>query len=368
LRPRVLTAYNLGMPSPEVTPESPLRVGLVGYGFAGRRFHAPLIVRAGLTVAAVSTSNPERVEQVRADHPGAAVVSDLESLLALDGLDLVVLASPSGVHAAQAERVIEAGLPLVIDKPIAVDSRSALDVVDLAAHRGVPLTVFNNRRFDPELAALVRVRDEELVGQTWRAEYRWDRWRPVPKQRWREQVTPEEGGGLLLDLHTHLVDQAVLLHGEVESVYAELDSRTTVAEDDTFLACRHASGVVSHLMASSVNGAPGPRARVSGSKGSYIIGKQFDDVSSFTEFFNDGDAVGWIVRGDEREPGPVVTGADEADFYRDVAAALASDDPQSALPVDPRDAVHVMAVIDAARVSARGRRVVEVVTPGLSPD
>ncbi len=151
----------------------------------------------------------------------------------------------------------------------------------------------------------------------------------MPKERWREKVAAEQGGGLLLDLHTHLVDQAVILHGRVATVYAEVDARTTVAEDDTFLALRHESGVVSHVWSSSVNGAPGPRARVNGSDGAYVIGKQVDDVSSFTEFFNEGDAVGWIVRGDEREPGPVVTDADEADFYRAVAAALASDEPQA---------------------------------------
>jgi predicted dehydrogenase len=201
------------------------------------------------------------------------------------------------------------------------------------------------------------------VGEIWRAEYRWDRWRPVPKQRWREKVTAVEGGGLLLDLHTHLIDQAVILHGPVATVYAEIDARTTVAEDDSFVALRHVSGVVSHVWSSSVNGAPGPRARVNGSEGAFVIGKQFDDVSAFTEFANEGDAVGWIVRGDEREPGPVVTDADEADFYRGVAAALASDDPQAAMPVDPRDALHVLAVIDAARVSASEGRVVEVVTP-----
>jgi predicted dehydrogenase len=353
---------------PSVPDPRPLRVGLVGYGSAGRGIHAPLLTRAGLTLAAVSTSNAERAAQVRSDHPEAEVVPDLEALLGVSGLDLVVLASPSGVHGEQAETVIGAGLPLVVDKPLAVDASRALRVVDLAAHHGVPLTVFNNRRFDPELAALRRVRDDDVIGTIWRAEYRWDRWRPVPKQRWREQVTAEEGGGLLLDLQTHLVDQAVLLHGEVLSVYAELDARTTVGEDDTFLACRHTTGVVSHLMASSVNGAPGPRARVAGSDGAYVIGKQVDDVSVFTEFFNEGDAVGWVVRGDDREPGPVVTDADQADFYRAVAGALATDDPQPTMPVDPRDAVHVLAVVDAARVSARDGRVVEVVTPGQSPD
>ena len=355
------------MPPSDPSPSAPLRVGLVGYGSAGRGIHAPLIGRAGLTVAAVSTANAARADAVHAELPGAEVVPDLETLLCVPDLDLVVLASPSGVHAEQAERVIAAGLPLVVDKPLAVDASQALAVVDLAAHHGVPLTVFNNRRLDPELAALRTVRDEKLVGEIWRAEYRWDRWRPVPKQRWREQVPPEEGGGLLLDLQTHLVDQAVLLHGEVESVYAEVDARTTVAEDDTFLACRHTSGVVSHVMSSSVNGAPGPRARVNGSAGCFVIGRQFDDVSAFTEFENEGDAVGWVVRGDERVPGPVVTDADQANFYRAVASAVASPDPQAMMPVDPRDAVHVLAVLDAARISARDGRVVEVVTPGQTP-
>jgi predicted dehydrogenase len=335
----------------------------VGYGSAGRGIHARLIASAGLEVGAVVTGNPERAAQVREDHPQARVVGDLESLLSDGGVDVVVLASPSGVHREQAEAVIAAGLPLVVDKPLATDAPLALEVVQLAQRAGVPLTVFNNRRFDPELPALLRVRDEGLIGEIWRAEYRWDRWRPVPKQRWREQVTAVQGGGLLLDLHTHLIDQAVILHGPVATVYAEIDARTTVAEDDTFVALRHASGVVSHVWSSSVNGAPGPRARVNGSEGAYVIGKQFDDVSAFTEFANEGDAVGWIVRGDEREPGPVVTDADEADFYRAVAVALASDDPQAAMPVDPRDAVHVLAVIDAARVSAGEGRVVEVVTP-----
>ena len=242
-------------PNPDSSPGS-VRVGLVGYGSAGRGIHAPLIVRAGLELAAVSTSNSDRAAQVRADHPGARVVTDLEALLDLEGIDLVVLASPSGVHAEQAERVVAAGIPLVVDKPLAVDASRAIEVVDAAARAGVPLTVFNNRRFDPEHAALLRVRDEGLVGDIWRVEYRWDRWRPVPKQRWREQVPASEGGGLLLDLQSHLVDQAVVLHGRVESVYAEIDERTTVADDDTFLACHHTTGVVSHLMASPVPGWP----------------------------------------------------------------------------------------------------------------
>lgn len=355
------------MPLSSLPENRSLRVGLAGYGVGGREFHAPALLGAGLEVAVVSTSSPERVVQVEAELPGTRVVADLETMLEVGELDLVVLTTPTGLHAEHAERVVEAGIALVVDKPLAVNASEAGRIVDLAAHRGVPLTVFQNRRYDPELAALLAVRDGGLVGDIRRAEYRWDRWRPEPKQRWRETQTAEQGAGLLLDLGAHLLDQAVILHGEVESVYAEVFSRTVVAEDDFFVACRHTSGVVSHVMASSVNGAPGPRARLMGSTGAYVIGRQFDEVSAFGEFENDGESVGWIVRGDERVPGPVVGVSDQAAFYRAVAAALVSEDPQGAMPVDPRDALHVLAVIDAARVSVRDRRVVDVITPGEAP-
>lgn len=352
------------MPPSPLPASSPLRVGLVGYGQSGRDFHTPLLRAAGLAVAAISTSDRGRAEQARSDHPEATVVPDLDALLEVPDLQLVVLASPTGVHAEQAERVIEEGIPLVVDKPLAVDARHALATVDLAAHRGVPLTVFQNRRWDRELQALTMIRDQGLIGEIARAEYRWERWRPVPKDRWREQAPPEQGGGLLLELHSHLIDQAVILHGEVVSVYAEIDARTTVGEDDTFLACRHVSGVVSHISASSVSGAPGPRARLTGSEGAYVIGAQTGEPTAFAGFDDEGEAVGWVVRGDERTPGPRVDRADQADFYRALEAALRSDDPQPLMPVDPRDSVHVLAVIDAARASANGLRVAEVITPG----
>jgi predicted dehydrogenase len=252
-------------------------------------------------------------------------------------------------------------VPVVVDKPLAATAGGARDVVAAAAAAGVPLTVFQNRRYDPELAALLSVRDSGVVGDVVRAEYRWDRWRPVPKQRWRETQSAEQGAGLLLDLGSHLFDQAVLLHGRVTSVYAEAAARTMVAEDDVFVACRHVTGVISHVSASSVNGAPGPRARLMGSAGAFVIGTQFDETGAFGDFDGPPGHVGWVVRGAEREPGPRAVPSHQADFYVEVAAALGEAEVQTAMPVDPGDAVHVLDVIDAARLSAREGR---VVTPG----
>lgn len=339
------------------------RVGLAGYGMAGRQIHAPLLKEAGLEVVAVSTSNPERQAAVEQELPGATVVSDLDGLVAVEGLDLVVLATPSGDHAAHALTVIEAGLPVVVDKPLAVDSDSALEVVDAAEQAGVPLTVFQNRRYDAEHATLAEVVRSGTIGDVYRAELRWERWRPVPKERWREQADPAEGGGILLDLHSHLVDAAVQLFGEVETVYAELHARTTHAEDDAFLACRHTSGVFSHLGATSVSAAPGPRVRVLGSRGAFLLNQFEAEPNIFSDLRDDDGCAGWVYRGDERQP-VVRQQSHQADFYRAVAQALASEDPVGNMPVDPRDAVHTAAVIDAARVSAEGRRVVDVITPG----
>lgn len=344
-----------------------VNIGLAGYGSAGRGFHAPLVQAAGMSVVAVSTSRPERVDQVRTDLPGARVVADLAELLQVGGLDLVVLATPSGDHLAHARQVIDAGIPLVVDKPLAVTAGEALEVVDAAARAGVPLTVFQNRRFDSEHATLREVIRAGRLGEVFRAELRWERWRPVPRDRWRETAAADEGGGLLLDLHTHLIDEVVDLFGPVQSVYAEIAAHTTRAEDDAFLACRHTSGVVSHLGATSLAGAPGPRIRVLGNRGAFVLNEFADDADDvYPDLANpDEHHCGWVYAGAQRDAAPRAA-TTQADFYRAVAGALALPDPQPAMPVDPRDAVHVLAVIDAARASA-GHQMVECVrTPGES--
>jgi predicted dehydrogenase len=333
-----------------------VRVGLVGYGFAGREFHAPLLRAAGLHVTHVVTADAARRDQVARDLPDARVVSSLEALLLQAGdVDLVVLASPTAVHAAQSMACLDAGLPLVVDKPLGLDAAQANRVVEHARHVGVRLTVFQNRRWDAEQLTLKRLLDEGRLGRVFRFERRWERWRPVPKDRWRERNLPDQGGGLLLDLHSHLVDSAVQLFGPVREVYAELAAHTTAAEDDAFVALGHESGVRSHLSALSVAGAPGPRTRVLGTSGSYVVTSFEDEQTAFRDLADlDADHCGWLVAGESREP--VFRAPGEAvDFYRGVAEAVTTGGP---MPVDPRDAVHVMAVIDAARASAAERRVV----------
>ncbi len=340
-------------------------VGLAGYGSSGRGFHAPLLQQAGMAIAAVSTSDPQRGGQVRQEVPGARVVHDLDALLAVPGLDLIVLATPSGVHARQARQCLDAGIAVVVDKPLATDAAQAWDVVRAARAAGVPLTVFHNRRFDPEHVAARETVASGRLGEVFRHEFRWERWRPTPKDRWRENASPAGGGGILLDLHSHMIDAAVDLFGPVAAVFAEVAARTTAAEDDAFLACRHTSGVVSHLGATSLSAAPGPRVRILGRAGAFLLDQFEDDgVGIYPDLANaDSGHCGWVYVGAERSP---VTrpASGQVDFYRAVKRALGGSDPQGAMPVDPYDAVHTLAVIDAARASAAQEVVVQVQTPG----
>lgn len=339
--------------------ERSLRVGIVGYGGAGRGIHARLVREAGHTVTAVVVRSPERRAAAAEDWPGVHLHDDLASLVAdRDAYDVVVVASPTALHVEHATTLAAAGVPVVADKPIALDAASARAVVEAAEAAGTPLTVFQNRRWDPEQLTLRAVLERGDLGTVHTFERRWERWRPVPQQRWKEN--DPVGGGLLLDLGPHLVDSATQLFGPVTSVWAELRSHTTPTEDDVFLVLHHAPGasgdeVVSRLWAGSVVGAPGPRTRVLGTAGAYVVTTFENDASPF-EALDDGapaGSEGWLTHGRERTPVPRADGG-HADFYRAVAAWLLEDAP---VPVDPRDAVRTAEVLDVARRSAsEGRR------------
>lgn len=345
-----------------------LRVGLVGYGGAGRGIHARLLREARQRVTHVVTRS--RAAQVEEDWPGAVVVPDVPSLLARAGeLDLVVVASPTGDHVEHVLAALASGVHVLVDKPLAPTTAEAERLVDASLHAGGRLTVFQNRRWDPEQLALRTLLASGALGHVHRFERRWERFRPVPQDRWKEN--DPDAGGLLLDLGAHLVDSAVQLFGPVRSVYAELAARSTRAVDDVFLALVHAEGadgtpgVVSHLQAGSVVGAPGPRTRVLGDAAAYLVTSFEGEPTPFAvlddayeEGRRPGEPVheGWLVRGNERTAVPAPPGG-HVDLYRDVVRWVVDGGPP---PVDPADAVRTARVLDAARVSAAEGTVVRL--------
>lgn len=343
----------------------PLRVALIGYGTAGAYFHAPLIAAVdGLTVSAVVTS---RRDQVHRDHPDARVLADPGEIWAdRQSFDLVVVATPNHTHAPLATAAIEARLPLVVDKPLAGSTAEASELVKRAERARVPLTVFQNRRWDGDFRTVRRLLTSGAVGHPLRLESRFDRWRPtVATDAWKESAAND--GGILLDLGAHLVDQALTLFGPVRSVYAEIDARRPGAavEDDVFLALTHGSGVHSHLWASALAGQLAPRFRLLGDAGAYVTWGMDPQEAALRAGRKPGsanfgerpaDEWGKLGAGDAVRPYRTLTG-EWTRFYEGVVTAITTGAP---MPVDPHDAVRVLTILDAARRSASTRRVVDI--------
>ena len=300
------------------------------------------------------TRNPERAERASREHSGARVLATSGQLWD-EGPDLVVVATPNRTHVPLATAALEAGLPVVVDKPLAATAADGRRLVDLAERSGLLLTVFQNRRLDGDFLTIRKLLAEGALGNVYRFESRFERWRPEPKPGWRELGSPDEAGGVLYDLGSHLIDQAIQLFGPASGVYAELDRRRpgTEVDDDAFVALTHEQGVRSHLWMSQTAAQPGPRMRVLGSEAAYVKWGLDGQEDALREGARPGDpdwgrepAEQWgeLGAGDELRPVETEPG-DYPRFYAAVAAALREGGPA---PVDPREAIAVLEVIEAA--------------------
>jgi predicted dehydrogenase len=347
-----------------------LQVGLIGYGLGGAVFHAPLVAaNPDMTLAAVVTSDPQRAAAVGARYPGARVVSGADELWAMaPDLDLVVISTVNRAHVPLGLAAFAAGLPVVMDKPVAASVADGERLRDAAAEHGLLLSVFQNRRWDSDFLTLRALLTEGAIGSPARFESRFERWRPaLDGEAWRERADADDAGGLLFDLGSHLIDQAMQLFGRPTHVYAELGRRRpgALVDDDTFVALTHPDGVRSHLWMSAVARLHGPRFRVLGSAGafeSYGLDGQEDALAAGSDPADPR----WGVEPSERwgtvatEQGERVIESRPGDypaFYAGVAAALRSG---SAPPVDVNDSIDGLRVIEAALRSARDGEVVEM--------
>jgi predicted dehydrogenase len=342
----------LGTHDDRSTPMEPVRIGLLGYGFGGRWFHAPLLAAAAeCEFLGVVTTAPERRALVAADHPGTSTFASLEQLRAA-GAEAVAISTPADTHSALTEQALELGLAVVSDKPFALDAAAALRTVELAERLGLPLAPYQNRRWDSDFLTVRALVADGTLGDVTRFESRFERFAPDPGP-------PAAGGGTLRDFGSHLVDQALVLLGPVTSVYAEWQVRSSGQDDDVFVALTHVTGARSHLWGSWSQGAPGPRFRVTGTAASYVVSGvdgQEDALLAGQTPATLGSAWGlepesrWgrVQSGDDGEAVPTVPGAWNR-FYPAFAAAVRG---EGTVPVDPRDAVATARVLDAARHSA----------------
>ena len=243
-----------------------LRVGLLGFGLAGRTFHAPLIRAAGLKLAAVVTSQSEAVHAIAVD---ADVLASDRELLERKDIDVVVVATPNLLHAAQAEAALRAGKHVVVDKPLSVTAREATDLARLARERSLMLAVFQNRRWDSDFLTLRKLIESGGLGDLHTFRARWDRFRPAVADRWKERAG--QGNGMLYDLGSHLVDQALHLFGRPDWIEADvLMQRPGAVIDDAFEIVMGKGALRISLAASSVAAAGDWRYVLHGSRASFF--------------------------------------------------------------------------------------------------
>jgi predicted dehydrogenase len=339
---------------------APIRTAIVGFGLAGRAFHAPFVhADAGYSLDVVVTGSPERRDAAGRLFPEAQLCSTPEEMFAqAQDLDLVVVASPPATHVPMAHRALDEGLAVVLDKPMCVTAAEGLDLVEHADRLGLPLTVFHNRRWDGDFLTLRALLGDGALGEVRRFESRFEWWKPQERKQWKRESLPSEGGGILYDLGPHLIDQAVQLFGPVRTVHAELEAhRVTGVDDDAFVSLLHSSGVRSHLTMNAMAAQLGPRFHVLGSRSAYtkwgldgqeralLDGADPADPAYGLEPESTWGAVG--VGGDV-QPVPAERGSYDV-FYSTLASAVRGEGP---LPVDPRDAVEVVRIIEDIHRSA----------------
>ncbi|WP_400996830.1 Gfo/Idh/MocA family oxidoreductase [Agromyces sp. GXQ0307] len=340
---------------------APIRTAVIGFGVSGRVFHAPFLdADPAYSLDVIVTRDPSRRAAAEARHPSASTVATVDELWAIaDRLDLAVIGSPSGTHAALAEAALDAGLDVVVDKPFAVTADEGRGLIATAARLGRTLTVFQNRRWDGDFRTVRRLVADGELGEVRRFESRFEWWKPEPPASWKTEATVADGGGILYDLGTHLIDQAVQLFGPVADLSAEIDRRRPggAADDDVFVALRHESGVRSHLWMNGVAPRSGPRFHVLGSTAGYTSWGLDGQEPALIAGARPGDAgfgetpeSRWGVLGTDGDSRPVPTDrGDYGAFYRQLAVALRDD---AAVPVDPADAVAVLELIERAHAAA----------------
>ncbi len=333
-----------------------MKAGIVGYGLAGRFFHAPTLVSAGFEVTTICARSMERKADAHADFPQAVLVNSIQELLDED-LDLVVIASTNEVHAEHAQLAINRGIPTVVDKPMGLNFQETSELFEAAERYSVPLTVFFNRLWDSDTLTVKHAVNSGAIGKPFRMESRYERFRPeLNPKSWREQNSSLEGGGLLLDLQSHLISTALDCFGDGQLVYSAIREIRGAADDDVLLVIKHDCGVDSYLSASSIIGAPGPRIRLSGDQGALVI----QDLDRQEFYLRKGlipNPGSWISpdeisseariwKGDNSYNYPGVPG-NYPQFYIQVRQAL---ETGGTLPVSPKFALRVSEIIDQARI------------------
>ncbi|NMM27233.1 MAG: oxidoreductase [Glaciimonas sp.] len=341
-----------------------IRVGLIGYGYSGTTFHAPLIaVAKGLKLSRIASSNPERVRQL---FPEVAVVTDAGDVIRAADVDLVVIATPNVLHHSLAMDALNANKHVVLEKPFTITAAEGDELVRFAEKRNLVLSVFHNRRWDSDFLTVRHCIASGILGEINTCEIRFDRYRPEVRNRWREQNLP--GSGCLYDLGSHSIDQALQLFGLPRKISADIGVQRPGAFSPDYFHLILDYGVRKVILHSgAIVRQAGPRFLVHGSKGSFIKYGIDPQEDALKQGRCPGDA-GWgkedvhyhgrITHGDN---GLHISGKLESlpgsyqSYYAGINNAIRGNGP---VPVSAAEALQVIKVIECAMLSSKEGRVI----------
>lgn len=344
-----------------------IRVGLVGFGMAGRVFHAPLISSVeGLELAAVVERHSDNAA---ARYPGITTYRSVEELLADASIKLVVVATPNSTHFPVAMQALEAAKNVVVDKPVALAATQIAELDELAGGIGLHVFPFHNRRFDNDFQTIRKLIDEHSLGRLVHFESNFDRWRPgLSSRAWKEET---DEGGILLDLGTHLVDQALALFGEPAAVGAEVSrERDGDGANDSFtLRLHYLTGFSMTLGANCLSSLARPRFHLRGTRGNFWKWgldpqeEALNHIAKITDAnWGQEAAEHWgtlsvdVDGGVVTRPVPSATG-DYRRYYAAVRDVLTGNAPTP--PITSAEAWRVARVLECAKQSAEQNRDVE---------
>lgn len=333
-----------------------VKFGLVGYGVGGRLFHAPYIRAAeDCELLGIVTSSPERAAEAKRDNPNAVIFDSLEAMVSA-GVEAVTISTPPHTRRDLVLRAIDAGVHVVADKPFGPTATVGRELAAAADDAGVLLNVFHNRRWDTDIVTALSVRDSGALGQLQRLDLRCDQDSP-------SLIEAGPTGGLLRDLGSHVVDQALLLLGPARAVTAHLDlvDMPSGRTDAAFtLAIEHASGAHSHLSATKLAGLSSRELRLIGDSGTYVSDYsdvQYDSITTGSRPENNrawgyevASRWGMLTTNGERSTVPSAQG-DYSRFYAQFARSVT--ERTNAGPVPASEGIAVLEILDAARESAQ---------------
>lgn len=345
---------------------NPLNVGLIGFGLAGRVFHAPLIhANPHLRLTHIVQRHGNESEK---KYPQAKVMRNADELFAEPSVDLVVVATPNTSHFELATKALQAGKHVVVDKPFTIISADADELIALSRKMDRVLSVFQNRRWDGDFLTVRKILEQKRLGRLAEYESRFDRFRPALKSgAWREQAIP--GSGVLFDLGSHLMDQAVVLFGRPEGIFADLrQQRDGAVAVDSFEVRLEYPAMKVTLKAGSLVCEPSPRFVLYGTQGSYLkFGldpqeealKQGGSPTQPTWGAEPQDAWGSVTQCDGnivRAKYPTLAGC-YPEYYTNVYRAITR---KEELAVKPEEARQVIRLIELAQQSSLEKRIIPV--------